>query len=186
MTICPKCKQDLPDTEFYNPTIRKTKHGSNIIGSKTQAVVFCKKCHYERMEKYRNTENGKAVKHRSNNTQSQHNIVRNSQQRLRMKIMTHYGGDPPKCACCGESNFGFLTLDHINNDGNKDRKLHGYGPVLNMWIIKNNYPEGYQVLCFNCNCGKARNKGICPHKNPYIPPEANPIFSHPIYRNIQP
>lgn len=26
-----------------------------------------------------------------------------------------------------------------------------------------NYPEGYQVLCYNCNCGKSINNGICPH-----------------------
>ena len=32
------------------------------------------------------------------------------------------------------------------------------------WLIRNNYPEGFQVLCYNCNLGKAHNNGICPHK----------------------
>lgn len=26
------------------------------------------------------------------------------------------------------------------------------------------FPQGYQTLCFNCNSGKAINKGTCPHK----------------------
>ena len=24
------------------------------------------------------------------------------------------------------------------------------------WVVKNNYPEGYQVLCANCNMQKAK------------------------------
>ena len=35
--------------------------------------------------------------------------------------------------------------------------------MIYIWLKNNNFPEGFQVLCFNCNCGKARNKGICPH-----------------------
>ena len=25
-------------------------------------------------------------------------------------------------------------------------------------------PDTIQILCFNCNCGRARNGGICPHE----------------------
>jgi hypothetical protein len=39
-----------------------------------------------------------------------------------------------KCACCGETNPVFLSLDHINNDGYIDRVLHGRRTVKN--IIK--------------------------------------------------
>lgn len=24
--------------------------------------------------------------------------------------------------------------------------------------------DRYQLLCFNCNCGRHRNGGVCPHK----------------------
>ena len=79
-------------------------------------------------------------------------------------ILERYGRD---CACCGESEFNFLTLDHINNDGAQHRREIGGKTGYNMyrWLINNELPDGFQTLCYNCNCGKARNGGICPHKD---------------------
>ena len=77
-----------------------------------------------------------------------------------------YGGY--QCACCGETEPLFLTIDHINNDGNKHRKkFQSRGDGLYKWLKHNNYPEGFQVLCMNCNHGKRRNGGICPHNGIY-------------------
>lgn len=89
--------------------------------------------------------------------------------RIRKKVFTHYGGDLPKCVCCGETEDKFLTIDHKNNNGNAERlRIFGHkhvaGNMFYLWIIKNNFPKDLQVLCFNCNFGKARNKGVCPHK----------------------
>lgn len=82
------------------------------------------------------------------------------------KVFEHYGGYA--CCCCGEKTRCFLTLDHINNDGAKHRRELGKsssaGKGLYMWIIRNNYPPLFQVLCANCNLGKKMNNGICPHK----------------------
>lgn len=55
-----------------------------------------------------------------------------------------------------------LTIDHIDNDGGKHRReiksLYIYP-----WIKKNNFPAGFQVLCFSCNHGKQLNGGTrCP------------------------
>lgn len=82
-------------------------------------------------------------------------------QYRRKQILDHYG---PLCACCGEKDDLFLSIDHVNNDGYKERKTKG-GQSDNMCqkIIKNGFPNTYQILCFNCNLGKARNGGICPH-----------------------
>jgi len=80
---------------------------------------------------------------------------------LRDKVLTVYGAE---CACCGETEKRFLTVDHINNDGVVMRKVHGSGGNLYRWLIKNSFPAGFQTLCMNCNFGKALNKGICPHK----------------------
>jgi hypothetical protein len=91
-------------------------------------------------------------------------------QDLRNKCLIHYGGNPPKCSCCGETIIGFLTIDHLYGGGNNHRKqLFGTkqgGWMFYLWLVKNNFPEGFQVLCYNCNCGKAHNNGICPHKLP--------------------
>lgn len=75
-----------------------------------------------------------------------------------------YGGR--KCTCCGEEILYFLTLDHINNDGWVDRRNGlGGGNLLYARLKKLDYPIGYQVLCYSCNMGKARNNGVCPHQN---------------------
>jgi len=70
--------------------------------------------------------------------------------KLRAEVMNHYGN---RCIKCGEDNFYFLTIDHINNDGNIDRNIKKLGGGHNFyrWVIKNNYPTNL-ILCFNCNC----------------------------------
>jgi len=86
--------------------------------------------------------------------------------RTKTQVMTHYSNsDKPECFCCGETQLEFLTLDHRNNDGNIERKkgLPG-GARLYDKLKAQKFPEGYQVMCFNCNCGRAINNGICPHK----------------------
>ena len=81
----------------------------------------------------------------------------------KIRVFEHYGGSPPKCACCGETHLEFLSLDHINGGGNKHRKEVGFGSQLYSWLIKNKFPSGFQVLCFNCNCAKGFF-GYCPHQ----------------------
>jgi hypothetical protein len=76
-------------------------------------------------------------------------------------ILDHYGH---VCACCGEATEGFLTIDHIENDGSVHRAV--IRQSLYPWLLKHNFPDGFQTLCYNCNCGKARNGGVCPHKQP--------------------
>lgn len=73
-----------------------------------------------------------------------------------------------KCACCGEcSHWKFLTIDHVNNDGNVHRKEIGAWPRKIFEEILAGENEGrYQLLCWNCNMGKARNGGVCPHVAP--------------------
>lgn len=85
-----------------------------------------------------------------------------SDQRMKLEIIQAYGN---RCACpkCPETNAGFLTIDHKNNDGKSDRKniSHG-GATFYRWIKKQGYPSDFQLLCWNCNLGKLHN-GICPH-----------------------
>lgn len=83
---------------------------------------------------------------------------------LRKQVMDHYGG---KCTCCGESQLEKLTIDHMDHDGKQHIKeiVGGYSDRFYRWIIKHNYPENLQCLCWNCNMGKEANGGICPHKS---------------------
>jgi hypothetical protein len=63
-----------------------------------------------------------------------------------------------RCIICGEENRKFLTFDHINDDGNVERKIHS-GLFTNIKNIE--WDEGiiksrYQVLCYNHNMSKNR------------------------------
>lgn len=78
-------------------------------------------------------------------------------------VFDHYGR---VCVCCGEDGYKFLSIDHINGGGNAHRReIKANGAcALYKWIVENGFPETLQTLCFNCNLGKSRNKGICPHQ----------------------
>jgi hypothetical protein len=82
--------------------------------------------------------------------------------RLRHNAIMAYGGY--RCACCDEGEPLFLNIDHVNNDGSRDRRQIGHHKKFWKWLQANGYPPGYQVLCSNCNHGKHRNGGTCPHK----------------------
>lgn len=82
---------------------------------------------------------------------------------LREEAYAGYGGF--KCVCCGVQEPCFLTLDHVDGGGRKHRAAEKLRTEdeLYKWVIKNNHPPLLQVMCFNCNCGRARNGGVCPH-----------------------
>jgi hypothetical protein len=90
---------------------------------------------------------------------------------LRHEATMAYGGY--SCACCGETEPKFLSIDHVFNNGAAHRreiavwaKGNGEGASSRTlkWLKDNGYPAGFQVLCMNCNLGKQRNGGMCPHK----------------------
>jgi hypothetical protein len=77
-------------------------------------------------------------------------------------MLAAYGG---RCACCDEDESLFLELDHIESDGHQHRREIGRGSGATYRHLKKlGWPKaGYQLLCANCNAGKARNGGRCPH-----------------------
>ena len=85
-------------------------------------------------------------------------------QGQRRNVISYYSNGENACKCCGLDVYEFLCVDHINNDGAEHRKQIGGSSELIKWIIKNNYPSGFQILCQNCNVGKSRNNGVCPHE----------------------
>ena len=85
-----------------------------------------------------------------------------SAQAVKDEVYAAYGGYI--CACCGETEKAFLSIDHIYNDGaeHKRRENLQTGEQMHRWIKRHNFPPGFQVLCMNCNWGKRMNNGICP------------------------
>lgn len=94
-----------------------------------------------------------------------YNIKRGKMSRLKVKItvFNHYG---TKCACCNEATLEFLCVDHINGGGTKHRQElgnKGRGHNFYSWLIKNDFPEGFRILCHNCNFAFGVY-GCCPHQ----------------------
>lgn len=86
-------------------------------------------------------------------------------QKLKKEVLEHMGG---KCACCGETEIEFLSMDHVNNDGAKHRRKTGVGMRgggdIWRYIRDHNYPSSFQILCHNCNWSKYIGNGVCVHK----------------------
>lgn len=94
------------------------------------------------------------------NRPSKNESNRRWHHKVKMEVLCHYGGSPPRCACCGESLIEFLSIDHITGGGNKARKRDGN---TYDYIRRNNFPLGYRVLCMNCNFAIG-HFGYCPHQ----------------------
>lgn len=83
--------------------------------------------------------------------------------KLKLAALGAYGGS---CVCCGESDHRFLSIDHVDQDGAEHRRdiksVGGYSTYY--WLKNHDYPDGFQVMCFNCNHGRFINGGVCPHQ----------------------
>jgi hypothetical protein len=78
--------------------------------------------------------------------------------RIKTEVLTHYGNG--KCACvkCGFSDIRALSIDHINGNGSQERNKKVRVFCYN-WLRSNNYPDGYQTLCMNCQFIKRIEQG---------------------------
>ena len=133
----------------------KKSHVEERKASKRASYQRNKDKHRERSREWRrkNPEKWRAMMQVSN---------RNRRDMLRCEMIKAYGG---ACACCGETEPLFLELDHVRNNGAEDRIVNGGGAKLLGRLMKAHWPkEDYQLLCSNCNQGKRRNGGVCPHK----------------------
>jgi len=144
--LCPRCKERRKET----------------------ASGYCKKCHNKRSLEYyyEHKEEKRALSRRYylKNRDIRLSYGKKWREKLRLDVLIHYSGNPPKCACCGESYIEFLTVDHINGGGVKHRKKVGItGTFFYRWLKKNSYPKEFRVLCYNCNCSIG-HYGYCPHE----------------------
>jgi 5-methylcytosine-specific restriction endonuclease McrA len=107
------------------------------------------------------------IRYAKNSKQYLENRAKATRER-KLLVLSHYSSNPPKCACppCGETIIEFLSIDHIIPIGNKARDNQlgtRHGSNLYGWLIRHNFPEGFQVLCMNCNFAKG-HYDKCPHE----------------------
>lgn len=90
--------------------------------------------------------------------------IRNLRARRKIKkqVLNHYCNGPTICIGCGENRLDRLSIDHIHGGGRK----HGRDNNISIghfyrWLRDNGFPEGFQVLCMNCQFIKeATNKRL--------------------------
>ncbi len=153
---CSECKFPKPVTDFH--VRKKSPDGRHRL---------CKDCDSgQRTERYRS--DPEAGKQSSQNWRGENkdrvlSTNREYKRRLRLEAIAHYSQGKNVCACCGEPEVKFLTIDHADGGGNDHRRAIGPGTHISLWLKKNDYPSGFQVLCFNCNCVRGIY-GTCPHQ----------------------
>ena len=81
---------------------------------------------------------------------------REARAEMRARVFTAYGGAG---ACCGESHFDALTIDHIRPLKGKRRRHRIYQHLLALGCPRDG---NFQVLCLNCNMLKG-TLAECPH-----------------------
>ncbi len=133
---CIHCEHEKSIDDFY---VRKDGKRNNV----------CRQCHVAKTLECRN-------RHEEPNRSR-----RLVYERYRLLVMTKLGS---KCACCGETERGFLTLDHISGGGNEHKRSVGRG--ISFWRSVHNEgcpTDKYRILCYNCNCARGA-LGYCPHE----------------------
>lgn len=82
---------------------------------------------------------------------------------LKTEVLTYYGNGQFACVVCGENRLPCLSIDHINGGGLKHCRSLGVSPGVQfyIWLKKQDYPEGYQTLCMNCQFMKRHKNNEC-------------------------
>jgi hypothetical protein len=92
--------------------------------------------------------------------------LKRGRKRHKVKVKAEvYAALGSRCACCGEDNQEFLSVDHIHGDGKIHRALIGNSPQALYKAIKDEgFPKDkYRILCMNCNFA-TRYGQPCPHE----------------------
>lgn len=154
MKTCSRCRTKKPADEFYPD--KSKKDGRHTA---------CKECvKADRRARYSENPEKYLARGRAYQASERGRVSKiRRYEALRKAALEAYGGS---CACCGESEPDFLTVDHVGGWGAAHRKELGAGAGnILQWLKKAGYPQDgtIQLLCWNCNCAIGV-RGSCPHR----------------------
>lgn len=126
--ICRVCSHELTKKNTY--TVSK----GNICKS-------CYRTYQQKLQKKKYADNPDIVKA----------TVKAHRDKIKREVLGHYSKDLT-CVKCKFDDLRALSIDHIDSGGCKHRKELGNtgGTEFYRWLKKEGYPEGFQVLCMNC------------------------------------
>ena len=166
---CRKCHRDKYLVFYRKTHDQSVKNAQKRYNERNKEIVSLRRKvkRLENIDANRKRENDWASKRRQNKDyikkQKEYRGVNSEKLRLqrielRVIALKNYGD---KCACCGEEDRAFLSIDHIDGGGSKHRREIKHS--IYSWLKQNKYPKGFQVLCHNCNQAKGFY-GKCPHE----------------------
>jgi hypothetical protein len=157
--VCGGCKKAKPRTAEH---FSVQKRGDGLRSKCRECEAAVEKAHYWRTHTQQR-EQQLAYQRANRDRLYAYNAKwqRTRNKALRAELIAAYGG---ACACCGEREPNFLDLDHVHNNGAEHRREVGNNTQVMLALKRAGWPkDDYQLLCCNCNQGKARNGGVCPH-----------------------
>lgn len=109
----------------------------------------CRKQYYRDYSKRYYAEHRKECleKHKKDNSKR-----RDQYSKYREEVLSHYGHRCQWPDGCEVTDSDMLQIDHINGGGHIERKKGLSGTKFLSYLIINNYPIGYRILCANHNC----------------------------------
>jgi len=182
--FCTSCRQ----IAYGRKGPAKCKSCDVMIEDRGHSARYCKTCRAERTKELRNASFKRAYndprRKRKLKRFARRNLTRwmsipgnrealRARERarhlkLKLEAIARFGG---KCACCGETKYQFLSLDHVDGDGAEHRR--GYGlkspastrrPHFLRLLKRDGWKtkSKLQVLCMNCHIA-IDLWGGCPH-----------------------
>jgi hypothetical protein len=167
-----KLNNDHRINQMRTTTLSKTCSKCHVIKSINEFNIcrenkdshhnLCKLC-------YRLYRNKARANHSNNISTEELNLIKSSQRtygrnavkRLKLEVLSHYSlstipicADPYKMHNEPITDIDILTLDHINGGGSRNKEIRLINKSLYRNVRKEHYPEGYQVLCCNCQSKK--------------------------------
>lgn len=124
--------------------------------------VLCASCNQKKRMLYCFSRAPRVVSKGASKEEKKRARVNRSRDKLRGETIEAYGS---KCVCCSQDDPLTLTIDHINQDGNRDKgKSYRAGTTLYTKLRKWGWPKDrFRLLCMNCNT--SLKWGPCPHEN---------------------
>lgn len=140
----------------YNQTSKNIINRQNYYQKNKDKISEQKRLNYHKnIEKYQKQKRVYYLKNKTEIQKKTSKYYQTWKTYNKYLAVFHYTNGKMCCETCGETIMELLTVDHINGGGSKHRKLIG-SRNIHVWLRRNNYPTGFQILCYNCNMVKQR------------------------------
>lgn len=162
---------DVPEKicEHCGGTFAKAVYGGKLEskGNFTSRKYCCRECSnlakrkYERdyyqqhQEDIRRQKRENMLRYRRANPEKHRQLSRDAKAKLKGKVWEMYGHT---CSACGFPDKRALSLDHVKNNGAKERRELGERGVYQR-AIEAYRPDDYRILCMNCQFIKRHEAG---------------------------